>query len=180
MSPRLAFRAVSARGEARISVGYVRRAHGIRGEVIVRPLTDHPERYRIGARLETDEAPVRIMTVAGVRSHNDGLLVRFEGIDDRTSAEALQGVTLTIGAADRRELTNGEYWPDDLEGMVVIDPQGRHLGVVAGVVLAEAQDRLVVTTPSGGEVEVPFVDEIVGEIHPSLGHVVVDPPDGLF
>jgi 16S rRNA processing protein RimM len=171
---------VNTRGDARVSVGYVRRAHGIGGEVIVRPLTDNPDRYAAGAEFGTDEDPPRVLAVRSVRRHNDGLLIHFDGISTREAAEGLQGVTLTIDETQRRALGEGEYWPEELEGLVAIDPTGRHLGTVSGVVLGEAQDRLVVTTESGDVVEVPFVEQIVGEIHPSLGHVVVDPPEGLF
>ena len=127
----------------------------------------------------TDEEPPRTLEVESVRRHNDGLIVHFRGVADRTVAETLQGATLTISEAERRALADDEYWPDELEGLVVIDAAGNHLGKVSGVVLGEAQDRLVVATDRG-EVEVPFVEAIVGEIHPSLGHVVVDPPEGLF
>jgi 16S rRNA processing protein RimM len=168
------------RGDARISVGYVRRAHGIRGDVIVRPLTDHPGRYQSGATLTSDEDPPRSFTIVSASPHQDGLIVRFEGVTDRDAAEALQGVTFTISAQERRRLGEDEYWPDDLEGLVAITPDGTHLGVVAGVVLGQAQDRLVVRTEDGRDIEVPFVAEIVGEIHPSLGHVVIDGPEGLF
>lgn len=166
--------------EARISVGYVRRAHGIRGEVLVRELTDDPERYLSGAVFYTDEDPPRRVEVVEARPHADGLIVRFEGVGDRTAAQGLQGATLTISAAERRALEDGEYWPDELAGLAAIDPGGARLGVVSGVVLGDAQDRLVVVTEDGRDVEVPFVEDIVGEIHPSLGHVVIDPPEGLF
>ena len=168
------------RGETRISVGYVRRAHGIKGDVIVRPLTDHDGRYQVGAILVSDEKAPRSFTVARSQPHNDGLLIHFDGVGTRDAAEALQGVTFTISSSERRRLGEDEYWPDDLEGLVAITPDGTHLGVVAGVVLGVAQDRLVIATENGHEVEVPFVTELVGEIHPSLGHVVIDPPEGLF
>jgi 16S rRNA processing protein RimM len=172
---------MEARGDiTRISVGYVRRAHGIKGDVIIRPLTDHPDRYRAGASLQSDEDPPRRYTVHSSQPHSDGLLVRFEGIAGRDAAEALQGVTFTIGPEERRTLGEDEYWPDDLEGLVAIDRDGTHLGTVSGVILGAAQDRLVVRTEDGREVEVPFVAEIVGEIHPSMAHVVIDPPEGLF
>ena len=172
---------MDARGDTtRISVGYVRRAHGIKGDVIVRPLTDHPDRYQSGASLESDESPPQRYTVRSSQPHSDGLIVRFEGIDNRNAAEALQGVTFTIGPEERRSLGDDEYWPDDLEGLVAIDRTGAHLGVVSGVILGAAQDRLVVKTEDGREVEVPFVSELVGEIHPSMAHVVIDPPEGLF
>ena len=166
--------------EPRISVGYVRRAHGVSGEVIVRPLTDNPNRYVPGAVLLTDESPPRPMTIESVRRHKDGLLVTFADVGDRDAAQRLQGVTLTITPAERRQLEDEEYWPDDLEGMVAIGPDGAHLGTVTGVVIGDVQDRLIVTTPGGATFEVPFVEPIVGEVHPSLGHVVVDPPEGLL
>ncbi|MDJ0959627.1 MAG: ribosome maturation factor RimM [Acidimicrobiia bacterium] len=172
---------MEARGDTtRISVGYVRRAHGIKGDVIVRPLTDHPGRYQAGASLQSDEDPPHHYTIRSSQPHNDGLLVRFQGIENREAAEALQGVTFTIGPEERRTLGEDEYWPDDLEGLVAIDRDGVHLGVVSGVILGEAQDRLVVATEDGREIEVPFVSELVGEIHPSMAHVVIDPPEGLF
>lgn len=146
----------------------------------MRTLTDNPQRFDRGSRFLTDEEPPRHLEIVGTRSHNDGLIVAFADIGDRNAAEALQGVTLTIGRDARRALGEGEYWPDDLEGLTVIDPDGRHLGKITGVVLGDAQDRIVVTTDAGVDVEVPFVDEIVGEIHPSGGHIVVDAPDGLF
>jgi 16S rRNA processing protein RimM len=166
--------------EQQVSVGYVRRAHGIRGEVIVRPLTDNPDRYRAGSRVLTDEEQPRSLEVLGVRTHKDGLIVAFSGVTDRNAAERLQGVTLMIARDSRRSLEAGEYWPDDLEGLTVIDPDGRHLGKIAGVVLGEAQDRIVVATEDGSSVEVPFVDQFFGEIHPSGGYIVADPPEGLF
>jgi len=172
---------MEAKGDTtRISVGYVRRAHGIKGDVIVRPLTDHLSRYQAGASLQSDEDPPRRFTVQTSQPHSDGLLIRLEGINSRNAAEALQGVTFTIGPEERRALGADEYWPDDLKGLVAIDPAGTHLGVVSGVILGAAQDRLVVETEDGREVEVPFVSELVGEIHPSMAHVVIDPPEGLF
>jgi 16S rRNA processing protein RimM len=171
---------VAATTEERVPVGYVRRAHGIQGAVLVRPLTDNPDRFAPGETLVTDEEPPRSLTVVTSRPHSDGVLVTFDEVSDRTSAERLPGVTLTIAVTDRRALGEDEYWPDALEGLAVVDHEGHQLGRVTGVVLGVAQDRLVVTTDEGVEVEVPFVAAIVGEVHPSQGHVVIDPPEGLF
>jgi len=170
---------MDTQGDGRISVGYVRRAHGIEGAVIVRPLTDNPERYVDGAVLLTDESPPRPLQIVSTRQHNDGLLVAFKDIHDRAAAERLQGATLTITPAERRDLADGEFWPDDLEGLVALTPGGEHIGTVSGVVLGDFQDRLVLTTKHGTTFEVPFVEPIISEVHPSLGHVVVDAPEGL-
>ncbi len=163
----------------RIPVGYVRRAHGVRGDVIIRPLTDYPKRFAPGATVTTDEEPPRRLTVASRRAHTDGLLIRFDSIGDRNEAELLQGVTLTISPEERRPLAEGEYWTDSLEGLVAIDSEGTRLGVVVAVELGAAQDRLVIATDEG-QVEIPFVADLVGEVHPSGGHVVILQPEAFF
>lgn len=169
---------MSSSTEPRIPVGLVGKPHGVRGEVTVAPLTDNPERFAAGARFRTDDG--RRLEVAASRSHRGALLVKFVGCDDRTAAEELRGVNLTISASERRPLDDGEFWPDQLEGMAVLGTDGTRLGTVVSVVLGDAQDRLVVELTGGGTVEVPFVDGIVGEVHPSGGFVVVDPPEGLL
>ena len=168
-------------GSPRTKVGYVRRAHGISGDVLVRPLTDAPEeRYVVGATFETDEDPVRSLTIQQIRSHNDGLLITFDGIEGRRSAEALRGVSFTIADDERRTLAAGEYWAEELEGLEVVDVSGIPLGTVLGVAFGAAQDRIVVGTPGGDQVEVPFVASIVPEVRIADRRVVMDPPDGLF
>ena len=162
----------------RIVAGYIRRAHGIRGEVVVRSLSDDPERFAVGKVLHTDRSPPQQLEIARSRTHADGMLLQFVGITDRTTAETLRGVSLTIDPAERRQLTDDEFWPDQLIGADVVGPATQVLGTVTDVVLGEAQDRLVVRTTDGTTVEVPFVSAIVGDIHD--GVIEVDPPEGLF
>lgn len=162
-------------------VGYIRRAHGIAGAVLVRPLTDAPElRFVPGARFVTDREHPRELEIVAVRSHKDGLLVSFAGVDDRNGAEALRGVTLTIHRSERRDLAADEYWEDDLIGLAAVDTARNELGTVVDVAGGGVQHRLVIETASGRPVEVPFVDAIVREVATASGRVVIDPPDGLF
>jgi 16S rRNA processing protein RimM len=163
--------------DQRIPVGVVVRAHGIRGDVLVAPLTDNPGRFARGAQFLLDRAPGTV-TVIEVRPHKEGLLIRFAEILDRTAAETLAKATLTIAAAERRALDPGEYWPEDLVGLTAVGPDDRVLGEVTDVILGAAQDRLVVTTPGGRPVEVPFVAALVGE--PAGATISMSPPDGLF
>ncbi len=131
----------------------------------------------VGARFTTDGTP-SLVTVGEVRRHREGVLLRLDEVGDRNAAELLAKATLSISAAERRALEEGEYWPEDLIGLTAVDPHGATLGEVTDVVLGTAQDRLVVTTPQETAVEVPFVAALVGEPHG--GTIVITPPIGLF
>lgn len=111
------------------------------------------------------------------RPHKNHLLVLFDEVGDRTAAESLRNVDLSIAAADRPPLDEDEFWASDLIGLEVRDNAGNPLGEVSDVVSSAVQDRLVVTTPDGS-VEVPFVPDIVTTV--AEDHVVVDPPEGLL
>ncbi len=164
----------------RILVGYVRRAHGIKGAVIVRPLTDDPEqRWAVGSVVTSDAEPPVDYTVVASSEHPAGVLVRFSTVDDRNTAEALQGTSFTIPPDERRDLGDDEYWPDDLVGCSVVDRDGNLLGVVESVVFGAAQDRLAVRTERG-IVEVPMVEAITPTIDVDGRTIVATPPPGLF
>ena len=83
------------------------RPHGVRGEVVVRSLSENPARFQPGARLLVghDVDAVVEMVVGGVRPQQPGrLLVAFEGVPDRTAAEALRGRRIFADAAVLPEL----------------------------------------------------------------------------
>ena len=164
-----------------IPVGYVRRAHGIRGDVVVRGLVrDADERLVAGATLTTDEAPPRAFSVTAHRSQRDDVVLHLAGVDDRNSAEALVGTQFVMGVDERRTLESDEWWVEDLEGCRVTDGSGVLIGTVVDAIAGAAQDRLVVETPDGRRGEVPLVDAIVPIVDPAGGRIVVELPDGLF
>lgn len=163
-----------------VDVGYGRRAHGIDGEVLVRPQTDDPDRWVVGAHFTTDESQPRTLEATAVRPHRGDLLVRFAGIDDRDVADTLRGAVFRVPASERRALGESEFWPEDLIGAAAVGPDEEPLGTVVGVEFADAQDRLVIETPAGERVEVPFVSAIVPVIDVASGLITVDPPEGLF
>lgn len=164
-----------------IPVGYVRRAHGIRGDVVVRGLvSDIEAKLAPGSAVWTDEDEPRMLTVASVSTTKDDWKVSFEQIDDRNLADAMRGVQLTVPKSQRRSLDDGEWWPEDLIGCSVVSVDGSKVGTVHEVILAVAQDRLVVVAPDGARAEVPFVDALVPEIDLEDDRIVVDLPEGLF
>ncbi len=141
------------------------------------PDSDDPDRFVLGATFVTDRG--RELVVRSVRAYRDrGLIIGFIGVETRPDAEALRGSVLTIDAEARRSLTAGEFWPEELEGLDAVALGGERLGRVERVEFGPGQDRLVIATPEGAEVLVPFVSAIVGD--PRDGRIVIDAPEGLF
>jgi 16S rRNA processing protein RimM len=164
----------------RIIVGRIGRAHGLAGELYVRSESDAPDRFRAGAVFVTDEASPRQLEIRSSRRHNDRLLVTFADISDRSTAESLRDVALTIDPDDRRQLADDEFWPDELVGLAVRDTAGEPMGVVTGVDTGGPQDRLMVQSDDGRRAMVPFVRDLVPEVNIAGGWVVVDFIEGLL
>lgn len=160
----------------RVVVGTVGRAHGLRGQVTVRPRTDSVGlRFAPGAVVW---AAGRELTVSGHGLQQGRLVVSFAGIADRSAAEALRGLDLEA-EVDTGPVGADEYHDTTLVGLAVVSPDGAALGEVVGVQHHPAQDLLVVRTPAGERL-VPFVEALVPEVDPAAGRVVVDPIPGLL
>ncbi|WP_432066781.1 ribosome maturation factor RimM [Streptomyces sp. C10-9-1] len=163
-------------------VARIGRAHGIKGEVTVEVRTDEPElRLGPGAVLATDPPSAGPLTIATGRVHSGRLLLRFEGVRDRTAAEALRN-TLLIAEVDPQELPEDpdEYYDHQLMDLDVVLTDGTPIGRVTEISHLPSQDLFIVERPDGSEVMIPFVEQIVTEIDLEEQRAVVDPPPGLL
>ena len=165
-----------------LQVGRIGRAHGIRGEVTVTPLTDDPgARFAVGSVLQTDSPRWPVLTVAGARQSGPVQVVGFDGIADRNTAELLRGIILLVDAASLPEPEDDdEFYDHQLVGLAVHARSGELLGEVVDVMHPPAAPVLVVTRPDGSEELVPFVKVIVPEVDLVARTLVVEPPDGMF
>lgn len=170
-----------------LAVGRLTRAHGIRGELLVASLTDHPEDtfvpgvvLRLGdaAGREPDpaQAPLR---VESARVFKDGWLVGFAGLETRTDAEALRGRYLLRAASELEPPAEGEVYRHELVGLEVVTADGRRVGVVRELYELSGADMLEVEG-DGTRHLIPFRAEIVVRVDLDAGRIVVDPPPGLL
>ena len=165
-----------------LQVGRIGRAHGIRGEVTVTPLTDDPAgRFAVGNALTTDSAARPVLTVSGARQSGPVQVVGFEGIVDRNTAELLRGIGLFVDAGSLPEPDDeDEFYDHQLVGLAAHHRNGDLLGEVVDVMHPPAAPVLVVKRPDDSEELVPFVKAIVPVVDVPGGRVVIDPPDGMF
>jgi 16S rRNA processing protein RimM len=161
-------------------VGRVGRAHGLRGEVGVVVHTDSPEqRFAVGSVFELEAG--RQVTVAGTRWHRGTLLIRFDGVTDRTAAEALRGMALTVAADELPEPDD----PDEFHDYQLIDlrvelADGSPVGTVKDVLHGPGGELLVLARAGQPDALVPFVRDIVPTVDISGGRLVIVPPEGLL
>jgi len=152
---------------------------------LVEVRTDDPgERFAAGSVLATDPPEAGPLTVAGSRWHSGRLLVSFAEVDDRTGADGLRGIWLTIDAAEvPLPQDPDEFHDHQLTGLTVVTVAGEVVGTVTDV-RHTGQDLLAVTPAPGTsrrtEVLVPFVAAIAVEVDVAGGKLVIDPPPGLL
>jgi 16S rRNA processing protein RimM len=165
-----------------VAVGRIGKAHGVRGDVFVDPWTDSPEeRFRGGATLRSQNGSQAPLTVLGSRDHSGKLVVHFEGIDDRASAQQLRGQVLVISASTRPPIKDpDEFYDTDLIGLRAGLLQGGIIGEVAEVLHAPGASVLAIRDRAGQEILVPFRKEIVPVVDVDAGMVLIDPPEGLL
>ena len=107
-------------------------------------------------------------------------VVRFEGIDNRSAAEALVGQELLVSTDDRPELAEGQFHLLDLVGLEArLKADGPSIGTLSDLI-SGGNDLLEVTTTDGRKLLIPFVEAIVPEVQLKEGWLLLTPPPGLL
>ncbi len=150
------------------------RPHGLDGFLGLYIEEEDVDSLEPGATVFLNDRPHQ---VRAVRRVDRGYQVAFEGVDDRFMAEEIRGLDVSVEV--RRELTEGEFWPGDLMGLVVFDQEGTQIGTVKDVLFGPGQERLLVEGEGGLTFEVPFVDDLVPVVDLAQGRVEIVSIPGL-
>lgn len=168
-------------------VGRIRKAHGIRGEVVVEPITDAPDAvFAPGRRVfagtaDGDRARDGAeLSVMDARPFKGGLLIRFEQIVDRNSAELWRDRYLLLPLSELAPLGENEVYIHDLVGMRVVLESGEELGVVSEVYELPQGLALDVARGSGGSVVLSFSPDVVKQVRARDRVIEVEPPPGML
>jgi 16S rRNA processing protein RimM len=156
-----------------VPIGYVLRAHGVRGLVRV-----HAESDSIASltRITVGERELRVVRATPERGD---WLVQLEGVTDRDQAEALRGQPVRARREELPPTDGGELYVADLLGCAVVDTAGAALGTISGTFPGGAHEILVVTD-GAREALIPFVEPIIVSVDVEARRVVCDPPPGLI
>ena len=160
---------MGAGGERKIALAAVAGAHGIKGELRLKLFSDSAESLSRHEKLYVGGAERRLLSV---RDSGKTAVARFEGIFDRSAAEALRGSLVEIDRSTLPPLDEGEYYHADLVGLGAIDREGKIIGTVASVENYGAGDLLEIESADGRRLLIPFKPGIADL---DGGRIVIDP-----
>jgi 16S rRNA processing protein RimM len=164
---------VAAEKPARILLGRIAGAHGIRGEVLIHTYTEAPENIGAYGAL-SDASGERQFKIKVVRVTPKGVIARVAGVADRNAAEALKGVELFVDRARLPAAADGEFYYADLVGLTAVNAEGGTVGKVVAVHNFGAGDLLEIRLTGSSKTElVPFRDAFVPEVDLAARRVVV-------
>ncbi|MFL6754115.1 MAG: ribosome maturation factor RimM [Sphingomicrobium sp.] len=145
------------RGERRIALAAVAGAHGVNGELRLKLFSESAGNLGAHAKLYVGGAERRLLSV---RDSGKAAVARFEGVSDRSAAEALRGSLVEIDRSALPPLEENEYYHVDLIGLRAVDREGQGIGIVVAVENYGAGDLLEIETEGGKRSLIPFKPQI--------------------
>lgn len=164
-----------------ITIGKVQKTHGVKGEIKIGPLTDHPERfsdlrrvYLTSARGESRECAVR-----SVRYMDGTPVLSLKGYDDPETARELNGWLVQVPQEETVPLPEGQYYWFELIGMEVLTESGEKLGTIVDIFETGSNDVYVMKAGKR-EVYLPATKEVIRQIDRAAKRMVIHVMEGLL
>jgi len=128
-------------------------AHGVKGELRLKLFSENVESLSRQQKLHVGGAERRLLAI---RDSGKGAVARFEGVNDRSAAEALRGSLVEIDRSALPPLEEGEYYHADLIGLAAVDRDGKPIGTVVAVENYGAGDLLEIELETRKRSLIPF------------------------
>src|ERR1043165_9732905 len=162
---------MSARG----CIAQIGAAHGVRGEVRLKPFTEDPLAVTRYGALTSEDGKQRF-EIEAVRPAKDVLVARLKGVTDRDAAEALKNIRLYVAREKLPAPEADEFYHADLVGLTARKQNGETVGIVKAVHNFGAGDLLEIEPPSGATIMLPFNKTTVPTVDIAAKKIVVEPP----
>ncbi|HEX6790255.1 MAG TPA: ribosome maturation factor RimM, partial [Candidatus Krumholzibacteria bacterium] len=127
-----------------------------------------------------DEGDRRDVVVEYAQAHQKQYIVKLEGVEDRSDAEAEVGVDLFIDMQEPDVKLPDYELPFQVMGMRVKTEDGRDIGHITDVISSPGQNVYEVTGDAGNKVLIPAVDAFVIARNFDAGEMTIRPIPGLL
>ena len=167
--------------ETKLQVGVISSTHGVRGEVKVFPTTDDVKRFKRLKEVILDTGKEEItLEIEGVKFFKQFVILKFKGYDNINDIEKYKGKSLLVTRANAVRLRRDEYFIADLQGLTVVDEEGKVLGILRDVMETGANDVYIIDMTDGREVLVPAIKECILHVDVEAGKMQIHLIDGLL
>ncbi len=157
--------------EEKIIIGKIGAVRGLAGELKIIPLTDFENRFDDLKQVDIDG---KIIQVDYVKPVGKNLIIRFNGYENRESAQKLTGKLMRVDKSEAAPLAEGEFYTFDIIGMEVSDLNGSKLGIVAEVLKTGSNDVFVTKTEEGREILIPALKRVIKNIDIESKIMIID------
>jgi 16S rRNA processing protein RimM len=164
----------------KIAIGKITKTRGLKGEVVISPLTDDPERFFLLKEVWiSGKEKSKIFQIEKVKKFKEKIFLKFQGIDSPEAAKPLVNSFLEIQKESLPPLPQNRYYVFDIIGLEVLTTQGKKIGVIKDVISLPAND--VYTVKSGTkEYDIPATKEVVKKIDLHKRIMIIEPLEGLL
>jgi len=161
--------------EQEITIGKVISVNIPKREVRIAPETSHPERFRELDELclKTKEGLMVRLRVGGMRAAGSAYVAKVETDDEDVLASARKALVIVSGD-DRFPLPDGEYYVDDLVGLLVRDKEGTIIGRLSEVLQTPANDIYQIIDEEGREILLPAIEDVILDVDIEGGEIKAD------
>ncbi len=161
----------------RIVLGVITNAHGIKGDVTIKPFGEDPNSLMDYGPL-TDKSGKQTFTILSLRhSKKDLYVARIKELTDRNMAESVKSTDLYIELSKLPEPEEDEFYYHDLLGLEAKLTSGEVYGTVKAVENFGAGDILEILPQNGQKtVYFSFTKEIVPVVNVKEGFITIEPP----
>ena len=165
-----------------VMIGEVVKPHGIKGEIKVYLFSEKPQNFKHYKEIflrGPSESSTESFKVVKSREQGKLSILQLEKIETREAAEDLQGRNIWINKADLPALDSGEYYWQQLNGLIVVTDEGQEIGRVTKLFNTTAHDIMIVAS-RGHEFMIPVQSDIIRDIDEQGGKIIISPPPGLL
>lgn len=172
-----------------LTIGKILKTFGNKGEVLVKPLTDFPERFKTlnTVFLYNENAESFVINqkskscafeLNAVRTHKEKLVIKFTGYESIEQAQQLVGLFIEIEEKNRVILDDGEFYYYEVMNFAIYS-DGKKLGILSAVVNYGGNDLFVIKTENKKELLYPAMKDLILEIDYTHKKIIVERIEGL-
>ena len=162
-----------------VAIGRVVKPQGRKGEVVVEPFSDRPDRFPSlrSVHVAAEGGAARRIDVDSIWPHKGRFVLKLRGIDSIDLAETLRGLEVRIGEEELAALPAGSYYHHQLKGLAVVDEGGEALGTVQDILETGGEAPVLSVRKQGAETLIPLAEAFVRRVDLAGGRIVVVKPE---